>query len=75
MSHGESCVWEDGKVSCNGCRKRKIVCDLSGRKPCGVKVKQKGGSIIDSDEDALGELEPKWQKVDPVPVVEIWQPA
>ena len=49
--------------------------DLSGRKPRGAKAKRKGGSIIDSDEDAQGELEPKRQKVDAVPVVEIRQPA
>ena len=40
-----------------------------------MKVKRKGGSIIDSDEDAQGELEPKRQKVDAVPVVEIWHLA
>ena len=55
--------------------KCKVACNLSGWKPCGVKAKWKGGSIINSDEDAQGELEPKQQKVDPVPVMEIWQPA
>ena len=40
-----------------------------------MKAKQKGGSIIDSDEDAQGEPEPKRRKVDAVPVVEIQQPA
>ena len=38
-------------------------------------MKRKGGSIIDSDEDAQGEPEPKRWKVDAVPVVEIRQPA
>ena len=38
-------------------------------------MKRKGGSIIDSDEDAQGKLELKQQKVDAVPVVEIRQPA
>ena len=61
---GESCVREDGKASCDGCQKRKVACDLSGRKPRGAKAKRKGGSIIDSDEDAQGELEPKRRKVD-----------
>ena len=51
------------------------MCDLSRWKPCRVKVKWKGRSIIDSDEDMLGELEPKQWKVDPVSVVEIRQPA
>ena len=60
---------------CDGCWKRKVACDLSGRKPHGEKAKRKGGSIIDFDEDAQGEPEPKQQKVDAVPVVEIWQPA
>ena len=60
---------------CDGCQKRKVACDLSRRKPRGVKAKWKGGSIIDSDEDAQGELEPKRRKVDAVPVVEIQQPA
>ena len=62
-------------MSCNRCQKWKVACDLFGRKPCGAKAKCKGGSIIDSDEDTLGEPEPKQQKVDPVPVVEIRQPA
>ena len=75
VTRGESCVREDGKASCDGCRKRKVACDLSGRKLRGAKAKRKGGSIIDSDEDAQGEPEPKRQKVDAVPVVEIWQPA
>ena len=51
------------------------MCDLSRWKPRRVKVKWKGRSIIDSDEDALGEPELKRQKVDPVPVMEIRQPA
>ena len=51
------------------------MCDLSGWKPRRAKVKCKGRSIIDSDEDAEGELEPKWWKVDLVLVVEILQPA
>ena len=38
-------------------------------------MKRKDRSIINSDGDAQGKLELKWQKVDPVPVVEIWQPA
>ena len=38
-------------------------------------MKRKGRSIINSNEDALGELEPKRWKVDPDPVVEIRQPA
>ena len=59
---------EDGKASCDGCRKWKV-------EPHGAKVKWKGGSIINSDDDAQGEPEPKQQKADPVPVVEIWQPA
>ena len=71
MSRGESCVHEDGKASCDGCWERKVACSLSRWKPRGAKAKCKGGSIIDSDEDALGELEPKRWKVDPVPVVEI----
>ena len=75
VAHGESCFQEDGKALCDGCWKRKVTCDLSRQKLRGVKVKWKGGSIIDSDEDVLGELEPKRQKVDPVPVVEIRQPA
>ena len=40
-----------------------------------MKAKWKGRSIIDSDEDVQGEPELKRQKVSPVPVVEIWQPA
>ena len=72
---GESCIWEDGKVSCDGCQKWKVACDLSRRKPHGAKAKQKGGSTIDSNDNVLGELEPKRPKVDPVLVVEIWQPA
>ena len=72
---GGSCVHEDGKAACDGCQKWKVTCDLSGRKPRGVKAKCKGGPIINSDEDVQGEPELKWQKVDPVPVVEIWQPA
>ena len=51
------------------------MCNLSGRKPRGAKVKCKGGSVIDSDENAQGEPEPKQRKVDAVPVVEIRQPA
>ena len=35
------------------------MCDLSRWKPCGVKAKQKGGSIIDLDEDVEGEQELK----------------
>ena len=62
-------------MSCDDCRKRKVACDLSRRKPRGAKAKQKGGSIINSDEDAQGEPEPKRWKVNPVPVVEIQQPA
>ena len=45
-------VCEDGKASCDGCRKQKVACDLSGRKPHEVKAKWKGRSIIDSDDDA-----------------------
>ena len=55
--------------------KCKVACNLSGWKPCGVKAKWKGGSIIDSDEDAQGKPEPKRLKVDAVPVVEIRQLA
>ena len=40
-----------------------------------MKAKRKGRSIINSDEDAQGESELKWQKVDAVPVVEIQQLA
>ena len=72
---GGSCVHEDGKAACDGCQKWKVTCDLSGRKPRRAKVKRKGGSIINSDDDAQGEPELKWRKVDPVPVVKIWQPA
>ena len=75
VAHGESCVCEDSKASCDGCWKWKVACDLSGRKPYGAKAKWKGGSIIDSDEDVQGELEPKRWKVDTVLVVEIRQPA
>ena len=75
VARGESCVREDGKASCDGCRKRKVTCNLSGWKPPRAKAKRKGGSIIDSDEDAQGELELKWRKVDAVLVVEIQQPA
>ena len=53
VSRKESCVWEDGKALCDGFWKRKVMCNLSGWKPCQVKVKRKGRSIIDSDEDAL----------------------
>ena len=38
-------------------------------------MKWKGGSIINSDEDAQGEPELKRRKVNAVPVGEIWQPA
>ena len=62
-------------MSCDGCWKRKVACDLSRRKPCGAKAKWEHGSIIDSDEDAQGKPEPKRRKVDPVLVVEIQQPA
>ena len=62
-------------MSCDGCRKRKVACDLSGQKPRGAKAKRKGRSVINSDEDVQGEPEPKWQKVDAVPVVEIRQLA
>ena len=51
------------------------MCDLSGWKLHGAKAKHKGRSIIDSDEDMLGELGLKQQKVDPVPVIEIRQLA
>ena len=62
-------------MSCDGCQKRKLACNLSRRKPRRVKVKCKGRSVIDSDEDAQGEPEPKQWKVDAVPGVEIRQPA
>ena len=62
-------------MSCDGCWKGKVACDLSGRKPCGAKAKRKGGSIINSNEDAQGEPEPKWRKVNAVPVVEIRRPV
>ena len=75
VSYGEPCVWEDGKASCDVCQRRKVMCDLSGWKLHGAKAKWKGGSIIDSDEDAQGEPELKRWKVDPVLVVEIRQPA
>ena len=57
VSCREPCVWEDGKASCDTCRRWKVACDLSGQKPHRSKAKQKGGSIIDSDEDAQGEPE------------------
>ena len=72
VAHGESCICEDGKASCDGCRKQKVACDLSGWKPHEAMAKRKGRSIIDSDEDAQGKPEPKRWKVDAVPVVEIW---
>ena len=75
VSLGEPCIWEDGKASCDACQRRKVACDLSGQKLHGVKAECKGGSIIDSDEDAQGEPDPKQWKVNPVPVVEIRQPA
>ena len=75
VARRESRVHEDGKASCDRCRKRKVACDLSRRKLCRAKAKWKGGYIIDSDEDAQGEPEPKRRKVDAVPVVEIQQPA
>ena len=40
-----------------------------------MKAKWKGRLIINSDDGVLGEPELKWRKVDPVPVVKIWQPA
>ena len=51
------------------------MCGLSRWKPCRVKAKRKGGSIIDLDEDVEGELELKQWKVDLVLVMEIQQPA
>ena len=75
MSRREPCVWEDGKVSCDVFQRKKVVCNLSRWKPHGEKAKRKGGSVINSNEDAQGKPEPKWWKVDPVLVVEIWQPA
>ena len=71
VARGESCVREDSKAPCDGCQKWKVACDLSGQKPHGAKAKRKGGSIIDSNEDVQGEPEAKWQKISPVPVVEI----
>ena len=61
--------------SCDGCRKWKVACDLSQCKLHGAKVKRKGGSIINSNDDMLGEPELKQWKVDPVPIVEIQQPG
>lgn len=46
--------------------------DLTGQKPHGAKAKQTDRSIINSDEEER-ELELKCQKLDKVPVIEIWQ--
>ena len=62
-------------MSCDMRQRWKVMCDISSQKSHRVKVKRKGGFIIDEDEDVQGEPEPKQQMVDPVPVVEIWQPA
>ena len=58
-------------MSCDACQRWKVACDLSRRKPHRAKVKHKGGSIINLDEDAEGEQEPKHWKVDAVPVMVI----
>ena len=68
-------IHEDGKALCDGCRKQKVACDLSGWKLREAKAKRKSRSIIDSDEDAQGEPEPKRWKFNAVLVVEIRQPA
>ena len=75
VAHGESCIQEDGKALCDGYWKRKVACDLSGRSLCGAKVKWKGRSIINSNKDTLGKLEPKRRKVSPVLVIKIQQLA
>ena len=75
VSCGELCVRENGKASCDGCQRQKVTCNLSRWKPCGAKARRKGGSIIHFDEDAQRELELKRQKVSPVSVMEIQQPA
>ena len=51
------------------------MCDLSRQKLHRAKAKWKGGSIIDSDEDAQGEPELKRWKISPVRVMEIRQLA
>ena len=75
VSHGEAYIQEDGKALCGTCWRWKVVCGLSEWKPHRVKVKHKGGSVINSDEDMEGEPELKWRKVDPELIMEIWQPV
>ena len=42
VSHREPGVREDGKMSCDVCRRRKVTCNMSGWKLCGAKAKRHG---------------------------------